>query len=177
MISCIHPLNIPGIIMPRAMNPVVMAKCAVLCLAFRHVDHVKHIRREAESVAKLFYQYSQIDKQEAVRHGIGQVDVDRIGQVDGNNHGPQPEPESVTGGQNPADNPPGSQGQNPDGSVHKAYFTGGKCQSAGFLGVQQEGRGQFDQLGLAEAVEQQKQQDDTNLFLFEKTVQRCGKTR
>ena len=30
-LSCSQPLNMPGNIMPSAMNPVQIAKCAVLC--------------------------------------------------------------------------------------------------------------------------------------------------
>ena len=137
-------------------------------LAFAHIDHEKHVGGKPESIPELFYGHTDVDDEEIARHSSCQVNIDRVGQVYGNHHGPEPEFESVPCRHYAAQDATEGEGQDADGTIHEADLSGGKCEPAHLLGIEQEGRCQFHQLCLAKPVKQQERDDDQYPVFAEK---------
>ena len=69
-----------------------------LVFATGDVEHVNHIRCEAEAVAELLEGDAGIDDNKIVGRGVGEVNVDEIRKVDRGDHGGQPIFQAVAGG-------------------------------------------------------------------------------
>jgi hypothetical protein len=143
-----------------------------LVLAFRHVDHVEHVRGKPESVPELLDEDGEVDQDEVVRKRIRQVDVDGVRDVDRDDHRPEPESEAVARGEDSADDSAGRQRENADRSVDEADLTGSERESTRFLRIEEERRCQLDELCLAETIEQQEQEDDGDALLPEEERER-----
>ena len=129
------------------------------------VDEEEHVGGEAEAVAELFDEDAGIDEEEAGRGGVAEEDIDGIGHRDGEDHGPEPVAEALTGDGDAAEDAAQGETNDAGGALGKANLGGGHGESAFANGIDQEGDAHLGQLGLGQAVEEHEEEGREDAFL------------
>src|SRR5437867_3154101 len=105
-------------------------------LSSRNINHVEHIRSEAETVTELLERYTKVDDDKIVRLHISQIHEHGVGQMHDKHHRPKPEFQARLGSEHPAEHAATGQCDNAHGPVHKTYLPSGQTQPACLAPVQ-----------------------------------------
>ena len=99
-------------------------------LALTIINKVEHVGRESEAIAELLDEDADIDDKQTVGQDIGEIDVDEVGQRDGQHHRPQPAFQSVATGGNTAENATQRQSDDTYSTLNETVFTITQAETA-----------------------------------------------
>ena len=153
------------------MNPVQMAKWAVLCGPSAKKQHVEHEGGEAEAVAKLLGGHRAAGDEEIARLGPREEHERQLGQIHGRHHDRQHSLEAVFGRREAAQQAAAGQGQDAEGAIGQADLAGGQAQAARAAAVEQKRRDDLHELRLVKAVEENEGHRQHHARLLEEGAQ------
>ena len=124
-----------------------------LVLAFREINQVEHVGREAEAVAELLNEHTDVHRQQTRWLYVTEIDIHQVGQGNGTHHGPQPFLQSTTGGSNTTKDTTDGQSDNTHRTISPSHLLGCKRQSTFLSRIKHERTDQFHQLRLGQTIE------------------------
>ena len=137
----------------------------------REIDEVKHIGREAETIAELLEEHAEVDDEQRRRNGGGQIDIDDVRQRDAEHHGPQPALQTMARDTPAAEQAADGESYDAHGAIDEAHRLGGERQAARLSRVEKEGIGYLHQLTFGEAEKQHEEQGRNDMRLREEGLQ------
>ena len=138
-----------------------------LVLALAVINKVEHIGREAEAVAELFEEDTDVDDEQTGGQGVGEIDVDQIGQGDGDNHGPQPALQAITGGTDATEDATQREADDTYRALDETKLTVGEAKTTILYAVDEEKGRHFGQQAFGHAIEEHEADADDDLGLLE----------
>ena len=143
-----------------------------LVLALAIIYKVEHVGGEAKAVAKLLEEHADIDYHQALRQGIGEIDIDHIGQRDGADHRPQPVLQAVATGNDTTEDAAQREADDSHRALHQAVFGWREAEATFCRRINQEQGADLSQQTLGHAVEEHETDADPHLGLVEEGLQR-----
>ena len=129
-----------------------------LLLACAEEHHEVGEDGETKAVAQLLDGDAGGNHRFAFGMGVCQIEVDKVREIHGADHLPQAPPQAAPGNEDAAQDAARREGNDPYGAINEPHGGSIQSQAAGGRGIQQERRGDFDQLRLGKAIEQDERQ-------------------
>ena len=126
-------------------------------LAFREVNKEQHVGGEAEAVAKLLDEDTQVNDEQRVILEVAQVDEGQTCERHAPSHGVQPFLQTALGCHDAANDATERQTNDAHGAINKAHLLGCETQTAFLQRVEEERIDELHELCLGQTVEQHEE--------------------
>ncbi len=136
-------------------------------MAFGEIDQIEHIGREAEAVAELLDEDTDVDNRQRSVSGETEIHECQAGERHAPCHRAQPEAESAARGHDAANNAAEREPDDSHSAVDHPDLRGAQTEPSGLRRVEEEGVDELDQLGLRQAVEEHEDNCHPDLLLSE----------